>query len=454
MTLINVWYPVGIEPPGFFYFRYCLGIAYRFGTLIQLMKKLFLSLLVLVAVGIATPAWAATTTTKTTTTTKPTTVSTKQQLIINVLPDFIKIFGNDPTNAEKAWWRARINCGEIKTEAKLISSMQYTKAHKARMGSPAICGRVIPNNSGVITRTIAGIGNSKMGDQIRIGIYNTTGKTAISATADSSFQIREGLNKIVKRLKANQEVSVSFSGGLYHVRGSGVKIDTDQFIRLVPENLGFMYLTSYEDLSRAHPGLNYNKFRGVIEIRKCDTCDELWAINELRVEYYIRGLGETSGTGPDEYLKALSIVARTYALYHQVVTGGRYVKQHFDIGSTATDQIYRGANIESVAPGVAAQFGTTKGIILTNSEGDVPIASVYFSDSDGRTRTAKEAWGTDRFPYLQKSVPDPWHVSKTCLGHCVGLSAQGAYGFAKHDGWSFQQILHYYYNDVKLVRAY
>src|SRR5204863_1203781 len=139
-----------------------------FGKLIQLMKNPFLLLGVMVVLTVLSlPVEAATVTAKTTT--KPASVSAKQQLIINVLPDFIKVFGNDPTNSEKTWWRARISCGEIKTEAKLLSSMQYTKAHKARMGSPTICGRVIPNNGGVITRTIAGIGNSKMGDQIRVG---------------------------------------------------------------------------------------------------------------------------------------------------------------------------------------------------------------------------------------------------------------------------------------------
>jgi hypothetical protein len=385
---------------------------------------------------------------------KPAAASSKDQLIKDVLPLFVQVYGSDPNEDEKSWWRKRISCGEIKNQTQLVGSMQYHKDHKARRGSDAICGQKLPAVAkGVIRRSVAGIGNSKMGDQIRVGIYNTTG-AAIGVTVDSTFQIRQGTDKIVKKLKAGQIVKVSWSGGQYHVRGSGVKIDTNDYIRIVPENLGIVELTDYKDLSRAHPGLNYNKFRGVMEIRKCDTCNELWAINELRVEYYIRGLGETSGNGPDEYLKALSIAARTYALYHKVVTGGRYDKQHFDVGSTATDQIYRGREIESVAPRVAEVFGQTKGIIATNSEGDVPIATVYFSDSDGRTRTAKEVWNTSRFPYLQKSVKDPYHVSKSCLGHCVGMSAQGAYGFASKAGWNFQRILNYYYQDIKLVKAY
>ena len=34
------------------------------------------------------------------------------------------------------------------------------------------------------------------------------------------------------------------------------------------------------------------------------------------------------------------------------------------------------------------------------------------------------------------------------------MSAQGAYGFANEDGWSWQKILKYYYKGVKLVKAY
>ena len=34
------------------------------------------------------------------------------------------------------------------------------------------------------------------------------------------------------------------------------------------------------------------------------------------------------------------------------------------------------------------------------------------------------------------------------------MSAQGAYGFANKDGWSFQKILNYYFKGIKLVKAY
>ncbi|MEK7499600.1 MAG: SpoIID/LytB domain-containing protein [Patescibacteria group bacterium] len=387
-------------------------------------------------------------------------VSTKQQLIIDVLPQFITIFGNNPTDAEKAWWRKRISCDEIKTEKALVASMSFHKSKKVRKGSQYICGAK-PNtlssssssSSKVQRKNLAGIGTHVNGDTVRIGITKTDG-SAITVTANNKFQIREGEGKVLATIGAGKEISVSYSDKKYHVRGDGKKFDTAGKIRFVPLHGAIMEIESYSDPSVTYKGKNYNRFRGVIEIRKCDNCSDIWAINELRTEEYLRGLGETSGEGPEEYVKALGIAARTYVLYHKVITGGRSIHNDFDITNTPNDQIYRGYEYEIITPRMSQIFSKSKGIIVADKESDKPVATIYFSDSDGRTRSAKEGLGTSRFPHLQKSVQDPYHVSSKCLGHCVGLSAQGAYGFAKARDWTFQQILHYYYQGVTLVKAY
>ncbi|HLD25978.1 MAG TPA: SpoIID/LytB domain-containing protein [Candidatus Andersenbacteria bacterium] len=383
----------------------------------------------------------------------------KQTLTVDTLPEFVKIYKRDPSNAEKAWWRKRIACDEIKTRAALQKSMGFHKAKNVGKGSDAICGakagsaQASAGPSGTTRRAVAGISNHPMGDQVRIGIYSTDGR-AIHVTSDGKYQIREGGSKILTTVGKEDVVQVSWSGGKYHVRGSGHSFDTEQEIRLVPLNQAIMEISSYSDKSATIAGKNYNRFRGIIEIRMSDDKKVLWAINELRTEYYLRGLAETSGTGPEEYLKALAVAARTYVLYHKVVTGGRSVNGGWDINNTADDQLYRGYEYEIITPRMASVFNQVKGVIATDGEGDKPVTTVYFSDSDGRTRSAKEVWKTDRFPHLQHSVDDPHHASSTCKGHCVGMSAQGAYGFANKDGWSFQKILNYYFKGIKLVKAY
>jgi len=379
----------------------------------------------------------------------------KTAMIIEVLPLFVKIYGNDPSKAEKAWWRKRISCSEIKNMTGLTNSMKYHKSKKARKGKDTICGQkgtATANASGVSGKTVAGISSHPMGDQVRIGIYKTT--DSISVTSSGQYQIREGASKILGKLGKDDVVKVSWSNGKYHVRGSGVSYDTADKIRLVPLNQAVMQITSYNDKSTTIAGKNYNRFRGIIEIRKADNNNDLWAINELRAEYYLRGLAETSGNGPEEYIKALGIAARTYVFYHKVITGGRSLHADWDINNTADDQLYRGYEYEIITSRMSSIFNKTKGVIVTDGEGDKPVSTVYFSDSDGRTRSAKEKWNTDRFPHLQQSVADPHHVASTCKGHCVGMSAQGAYGLAKKDGFSFQKILNYYYKGIKLVKAY
>jgi hypothetical protein len=220
--------------------------------------------------------------------------SSKQQLIIDVLPLFVQIYGNDPTNTEKAWWRKRISCGEITTREKLVGSMRYHLSKNARKGSDAICGQKVSSggtSAGVTRRQVAGISTHPMGDQVRIGIYKTGG--AVEVTCDGSYQIREGASKILATLGKDDVVKVSWSGGKYHIRGSGISLDTVNKIRLVPLNQAIMQIKSYNDLSTTIPGKNYNRFRGIVEIRKDDASNELWAINELRAEYYLRGLAET-----------------------------------------------------------------------------------------------------------------------------------------------------------------
>ncbi|MEX0650078.1 MAG: SpoIID/LytB domain-containing protein [Candidatus Andersenbacteria bacterium] len=382
----------------------------------------------------------------------------KQTMIKDVLPLFVQIYSSDPSNTEKAWWRKRISCGEIKSRTALIGSMKYHHAKKSRKGSDTICGQkpaaaVASAGGGIIRRSIAGVSTHPAGDQIRIGIFKTDGR-AIHVTANGSYQIREGGFKVLGTLGKDDDVQVSWSDGKYHVRGSGVSFDTVGEIRLVPLNQAIMQITSYSDPSVTYAGKNYNRFRGIIEIRKCNGCNELWAINELRLEYYLRGLAETSGEGPEEYIKALGAAARTYALYHKVVTGGRNPAKGYDITNTADDQLYRGYEYELITSRMSSIFDKTKGVVVTDSQADNLVTTVYFSDSDGRTRSAKEVWNTSRFPHLQHSVKDPHHASSSCRGHCVGMSAQGAFGFAKADGWSFQKILSYYFKGVKLVKAY
>lgn len=179
----------------------------------------------------------------------------KQTMIKEVLPLFVSIYGSDPTESEKAWWRKRISCGEIKRQKDLQNSMQFHKAKKVRKGSPSICGGSAPSGTsseGIHNRAVAGISTHPMGDEVRIGIFKTDGR-AIHITANGSFQIREGGSKILGTVGKDDIVEVSWSDGKYHVRGSGLEFDPEQEVRLVPLNQAIMQIKSYSDPSVTYP---------------------------------------------------------------------------------------------------------------------------------------------------------------------------------------------------------
>lgn len=378
----------------------------------------------------------------------------KQQLIKDVLPVFIQVYGKDPSKADKAWWRKRISCNEIKSAAMLLSSMRFHQAKGVTLGKNTICGQPALTTAGLTQRSVSGFSDHPLGDTVRVGIYNAGGNPVV-VSASGPFQVRSGNDKRAT-LDEGDTVTITYSGDAYHVRGSGVEIDDSEPIRLVPVGGTIMQVASYNDKSTSYAGKNYNRFRDIIEVRKCNGCSDVWVINEVRAENYAKGLAETLASDPEgiEFYKALATAARSYALYHRNVTGGRQGARGYDIGRTADDQIYRGYEYEIIVPRLSKAVNDTRGIIVTDKSGDDALITVYFSDSDGRTRSAQESWNTSRFPHLQHSVADPHHISSTCRGHCVGMSAQGAFGFAKQDGWDFKKILAYYYKNTRVVKAY
>ena len=202
-----------------------------------------------------------------------------------------------------------------------------------------------------------------------------------------------------------------------------------------------------------HPGwsstLNDNTFRSTLEVRYAPQTDRLWVVNELKLEQYLKGIGETSNSSPFEYQKTLITAARSYAKYH-IDRSTKHAADGFTVSPTEADQVYRGYGAEKRLPNVARAVDETRGIVVTYG-GQLAITP-YYSQSDGRTRGWEEVWGGGPKPWLV-GKPDPYCDGLPMLGHGVGMSARGAIGMAL-DNKSFEEILKYYYTSVELRRAY
>jgi hypothetical protein len=288
------------------------------------------------------------------------------------------------------------------------------------------------------------------GPNIRVGLFQTT--EPITFVAAGTYTLIEGLNHTaVRQLSGQTTVTFDFSTLHYTVRnGNYVEIFANH-VHLRPDDPAqtIFEIPSYESRPTWDPSLNFNKFRGELEVHYSLAAGELWVIEELPLEDYMRGLAETSNASPYEFQKALVTAARTFAFFVQK-TGGKHPTKYFDVATGAGDQVYKGYASELVRPNVVRAVEETRGSIVT-LDGDV-VATPYFSRSDGRTRAYTEVWGGSTRSWLV-SVPTPYDEGKTLWGHGVGMSASDAVARAEH-GASWTDILQYYYRGVSITSRY
>ena len=123
--------------------------------------------------------------------------------------------------------------------------------------------------------------------------------------------------------------------------------------------------------------------------------DGLLLVDELPMEEYIAGTvrGEASERWPIEALRALAVVARTYAVFQQ----GRAAGKPFHVVASSQDQNFTGWVSEG-SPARDAAFGTA-GQVLT-WQGRV-FPAFQHSDSGGFTEPAQNVFSGDAVPPLE-----------------------------------------------------
>lgn len=288
------------------------------------------------------------------------------------------------------------------------------------------------------------------GPNIRVGLLTTM--EPITFVADGTYTLIEGLNHApVRQLSGVTTVTFDFSAMNYTVRNGSYVETFANHVHLRPDEPSrtIFEIPSYENRPTWDPSINFNKFRGELEVHYSPAAGELWLIEELPLEDYMRGLAETSNGSPYEFQKALVTAARTFAFFVQK-TGGKHPTKYFDVTTGDGDQVYKGYTSELVRPNVVRAVEETRGRIVT-LDGDV-VATPYFSRSDGRTRAYTEVWGGSTRSWLV-SVPTPYDEGKTLWGHGVGMSASDAVARAEH-GASWTDILQYYYRGVSITSRY
>ncbi len=274
----------------------------------------------------------------------------------------------------------------------------------------------------------------------------------VEVTADGSYDVVEGSSgKVLATLSKGQITQVKYTGGKYQVKYQNTSTTTSDYIRLEGGKNRVMTVLSYEDRKSWDSSINDNQFRDTIELRYSPTSQALWVINDLSLENYIAGVAETSDSSPTEFIKALVIAERTYAVY-LVNNGGKHPKDFVDVYNSVNgngdDQVYRGYSFETRNQGVKSAVNETAGMVVKYN-GKVAITP-YYSHADGRTRSWEEVWGSKNYPYCV-SVPDPYTEGMSLYGHGVGMSALGAVKFAEKENKTYDWILKYYYTGIDIA---
>lgn len=290
---------------------------------------------------------------------------------------------------------------------------------------------------------------------IRVGLYTTTDDTVIVRGVNGGFVLQQGgsvntAGNTVCDFSVGESVTVVFdrANKVYKASGSRCQTQsTQQYVAVATDGLSPLEIT---DISRPVswlPGANDNKFRGKLELRYTPKTDSVWVINELPIEYYLKGIAETSNVSPMEFQKTLLVAARTYAMYH--VEHATKHADEFYIVDAKYDQVYRGYGQEARSPNIVSAVEQTRGQVVTY---DNKIAiTPYFSRSDGRTRSWSEVWyGTVAWC---QGVSVPQDNGKTLWGHGVGMSASGALAMA-NEGKMYDYILKYFYTGIQIMKWY
>ncbi len=236
-------------------------------------------------------------------------------------------------------------------------------------------------------------------------------------------------------------ISQYLAGELLNING----IAEGQVIR-VRAREGVLEVKNWEHRPMWNPELNDNLYREVLEIRK--ESGRLILINELPLEDYLKGIAEVIDSEPEEKLKTLAVLARTYAQYY-LEKDQKFPDKPYDASDDPdVFQKYLGYGYELRAPYSWQAVMETEGEVVTY-QGEL-VKTPYFNESDGRTRSAEEVWSWTNTPYLQ-SVDDTYckNGQGTLLGHGVGLSGCGAAEMAR-EGSSYEEIIRYYYRGVEI----
>ena len=283
---------------------------------------------------------------------------------------------------------------------------------------------------------------------IRVGLYKTADPVKFVSDFDYNIYAGGDLQGVVP---AGQTATLKYTNSTYFLQAGELKLSADEPWRFIPNDpSNFFTLTNYTRQMSGKGKRNFNAYRGTLEYAYSVKSDLPYIINELPLYEYVAVIADPVNTSPMEYIKALLVAARSYA-FTSIDPPNTKNKSIFDVYATTVDQLYLGYNSEIDMPRIKEGADATYGEMVTH--GGTPVRAPYFANSNGQTKLWSAVWGGANKPWIQ-SVECVYDKGMKQYGHGVGMSNRDAMQRVIKDGWTYDQVLKYYYAGVEVERVY
>lgn len=228
------------------------------------------------------------------------------------------------------------------------------------------------------------------GQPIKVAVANQS-SASMSSTGPTKLVTEAG--ETLATIPTAQQFGFTWTGSNYVVDTAG-----GQFVRSSPvhaQGVSGAVITVNNQANNP----TYNRFRGDLYIK--NGSPGVWLVNHVRLEDYLKGMGEVPDSWPLEAIKAQQVAARTYAA--RKINGPR--NEVFDIYDTTTDQVYNGFVAEQQKPNHTPATNQTAGIVVYYA-GQL-AQTFYSSDTGGATANSEDVYGGATIPYL-RAIADPY----------------------------------------------
>ncbi len=226
---------------------------------------------------------------------------------------------------------------------------------------------------------------------IRVRIATASDVSRVVVLSRGNYSID---GDVSRPFTSGKTATIYVEGGQLHVTVDGVTYDMGSSFKLVrhlPDEVTNAVSFSTPKLSNYFPG----------DVEFVLTGGTIQTVNHVYIEDYLRGVlaAEWSEGHAYESLKAMAVIARTYARRYMASPAGSY----YDIKNTSAHQNYKG--VVPSQSNTARAVSETEGIVVRYN-GSL-IESVYGASNGGQIESAQNWWGGSGYPYY-KVKDDPY----------------------------------------------